>query len=170
MYNDFNLIDEKNLNKMVEEYNKRLKVKIQNEDEFITKLKSLFYYLQNCIHYIKNLTNYIKNTKNLEKINGLNKSITEVETKLKLLYDFQEAEVQKEDETNFETNYNLILCDITNNLILAIDIIFDFICFEDNIKIKTSLQNLFKELLEDLKEINNIKLYKPKVFSLFKRY
>lgn len=167
MYNDFKLISEEKLNILMQEYNKKLKVKINNfnNEDFKDKLNSLLQNLKNCLHYLKNLILNIKRSINLEELQVKYKEIQDIIDKIKLLYEISDIETLENSN-----NYNYNVSDIIESLLSSLEIIFEFLIIENNAKIKISLENIFFQIIDIIKFFNKIDLKTTKIVSLFKYF
>lgn len=167
MYDDFKLIDEEKLIKLMNDYNKQIKVKANSFKSNEEKILLLVDFLNKSNHNIDNLINESKNIKNLDLFKDAYKIIKEIVEKISNLYDLTFTNnLENETDENFANN----LKSATLNLVSALENLFDIINIEENVKIKNSLIIIFTEIINLLKEINSIDIIKPKIISLFKKY
>lgn len=169
MYDDYKIIEEDKFNKLLNEYNLNVKVNATNlNDEFLSKFNDLLNFLYKSEFNLENLIKISSNSLNLKVLKNAKGKINEIAEKLKDLYNMPDIENEKNNSIikNFEENYKQML----NNLLEFLRLLFGFISFETNIKIKNSLESIFYETIEILKELSKIENRKQHIFSLFKRY
>lgn len=166
-YDDFKLIDENKLSDISKAYADKLeKVKIFSSFEnFEEKLSKMFDNLKICGHLINNLLLEAKNKENLQIFLEIKNNIEEFEKKLNILYEKENCDNKLEISNEFSSNEKAFV----DEFISFLQNLFVFLGFETNIKVKTSLENMFVEGLNLLKKLNNIKVSKLKIFSLFKK-
>lgn len=169
MYDDYKIIEEDKFNKLLNEYNLNVKVNATNlDEEFLTKFNSLLNFLYKSEHNIENLIKLSSNNLNLEIFKSIKDKLNVIIDKLKVLYNITETE--NETDNNINKNYEENYKQIVNNLLEFLKLLFNFISFESNIKIKNSLEIIFYDVVEILEELNKIETHKQHIFSLFKRY
>ena len=176
MYDDYKIIEEDKFNKLLNEYNLNVKVNATNlDEEFLTKFNGLLNFLYKSGHNIENLIKLSSNNLNLEILKNIKDKLNVINDKLKVLYNITETENNTENNTdnntdNINKNYEENYKQIVNNLLEFLKLLFNFISFESNIKIKNSLEIIFYDAIEILEELNKIETRKQHIFSLFKRY
>lgn len=169
MYNDYKLIDDSNADDLLVEYNKEIKVKTYNlNEEFLTKFNALIKILTLSKHNVINIVNLSKNSNDLETLKQIITNLDEIISKLYNLYDISVAE--NDVDYNQSNNNNLNIKQAVNTLLTFLEEFYNFILVEDNIKIKNSLNNMFFDIIKIIKQLNNLLIIKPKIFSLFKKY
>lgn len=172
MYDDYKIIEEDKFNKLLNEYNLNVKVNATNlDEEFLTKFNGLLNFLYKSGHNIENLIKLSSNNLNLEILKNIKDKLNVINDKLKVLYNITETENNIDNNTdNINKNYEENYKQIVNNLLEFLKLLFNFISFESNIKIKNSLEIIFYNVIEILEELNKIETRKQHIFSLFKRY
>ncbi len=173
MYDDYKIIEEDKFNKLLNEYNLNVKVNATNlDEEFLTKFNGLLNFLYKSGHNIENLIKLSSNNLNLEILKNIKDKLNVINDKLKVLYNITETENNTDNNTdnNINKNYEENYKQIVNNLLEFLKLLFNFISFESNIKIKNSLEIIFYDAIEILEELNKIETRKQHIFSLFKRY
>lgn len=172
MYDDYKIIEEDKFNKLLNEYNLNVKVNATNlDEEFLTKFNGLLNFLYKSGHNIENLIKLSSNNLNLEILKNVKDKLNVINDKLKVLYNITETENNIDNNTdNINKNYEENYKQIVNNLLEFLKLLFNFISFESNIKIKNSLEIIFYDAIEILEELNKIETRKQHIFSLFKRY
>lgn len=172
MYDDYKIIEEDKFNKLLNEYNLNVKVNATNlDEEFLTKFNGLLNFLYKSGHNIENLIKLSSNNLNLEILKNIKDKLNVINDKLKVLYNITETENNTDNNTdNINKNYEENYKQIVNNLLEFLKLLFNFISFENNIKIKNSLEIIFYDAIEILEELNKIETRKQHIFSLFKRY
>lgn len=173
MYDDYKIIEEDKFNKLLNEYNLNVKVNATNlDEEFLTKFNGLLNFLYKSGHNIENLIKLSSNNFNLEILKNIKDKLNVINDKLKVLYNITETENNTDNNTdnNINKNYEENYKQIVNNLLEFLKLLFNFISFESNIKIKNSLEIIFYDAIEILEELNKIETRKQHIFSLFKRY
>ncbi len=169
MYNDYKLIDDSNVDDLLVEYNKEIKVKTYNlNEEFLTKFNELIKILTLSKHNVINIVNLSKNSNDLETLKQIIANLDEIMSKLYNLYDI--SVVENDVDYNQSNNNNLNIKQAVNTLLTFLEEFYNFILVEDNIKIKNSLNNMFFDIIKIIKQLNNLLIVKPKIFSLFKKY
>lgn len=169
MYNDYKLIDDSNVDDLLVEYNKEIKVKTYNlNEEFLTKFNELIKILTLSKHNVINIVNLSKNSNDLETLKQIITNLDEIMSKLYNLYDI--SVVENDVDYNQSNNINLNIKQVVNTLLTFLEEFYNFILVEDNIKIKNSLNNMFFDIIKIIKQLNNLLIVKPKIFSLFKKY
>lgn len=169
MYNDYKLIDDSNVDDLLVEYNKEIKVKTYNlNEEFLTKFNELIKILTLSKHNVINIVNLSKNSNDLETLKQIIANLDEIMSKLYNLYDI--SVVENDIDYNQSNNNNLNIKQAVNTLLTFLEEFYNFILVEDNIKIKNSLNNMFFDIIKIIKQLNNLLIVKPKIFSLFKKY
>lgn len=169
MYNDYKLIDDSNVDDLLVEYNKEIKVKTYNlNEEFLTKFNELIKILTLSKHNVINIVNLSKNSNDLETLKQIITNLDEIMSKLYNLYDI--SVVENDVDYNQSNNNNLNIKQAVNTLLTFLEEFYNFILVEDNIKIKNSLNNMFFDIIKIIKQLNNLLIVKPKIFSLFKKY
>lgn len=166
-YDDFRLIDEDKLNKLVCEYNNKLnEVKIYNfEENFEEKFESLQNCLSGCLHYINNMILSSKNKEILNELSLAKENLLRFEENLNVLYEKDGVK----DVDNFNKSFSNNKQGFFDCLFDFLENLFDFENFEVNGKIKASLNSMIKEVIEILKKINNLDIDSLKILSLFFR-
>ena len=172
MYDDYKIIEEDKFNKLLNEYNLNIKVNATNlDEEFLTKFNGLLNFLYKSGHSIENLIKLSSNNLNLEILKDIKDKLNVINDKLKVLYNITETENNTDNNTdNINKNYEENYKQIVNNLLEFLKLLFNFISFENNIKIKNSLEIIFYDAIEILEELNKIETRRQHIFSLFKRY
>lgn len=167
-YDDFKLLNESKLMQMANEYSQRLsKIKTLSADNYNEKISRLKNFLIDAEHYLNNLINLSANKEILGILSEIKEEIKKYIEEINILFDISVAENIEEQQNalNFENNKMQLI----NSIINFICELFDCINIEDNLKIKSALENIFYGLIEMLKRINEIKIDRIKIFSFFKR-
>ncbi|MGN1208250.1 MAG: hypothetical protein ACI4TI_02155, partial [Christensenellales bacterium] len=141
-------------------------VKVFEFDEINKKFDLMLESLQKSLHYCKNLINLANNKDNLKELEDIKTELISFEEKLKMLYDENETHKEIGFESNFSNNKDGLL----EALLSFLQNLFDFVQFEDNVKIKSSLMGIISKTFEILKKIVGINVPVLKIFSLFKKH
>jgi len=166
-YNDFKLLSDEKLNELVVAYHNKLgQITTSSiEDDFTHKFSKLIDYINLSLHYLNNLVVSSKNKEIFDELIVVKDKLLGFKDNLKLLYEIEIEPKKEEIEQNFSNNESGFI----DGLICFLQILFDFINFESNVKIKISLSNIFTECLEIIKLLNGLYVSNYKVFSLFKK-
>ena len=166
-YNDFKLIEEEKILSVFNEYNKKLDiVKISNvSEEHQQKLTELFYNLKKSQLFLDGLIRKSQNKQVLTILQEIKDEIVKINSELFALFEL--------DNEYFDEKFNVNSFnkkELSNCLLDFLQTLFYFLENERNIKMQSVLKNIFKKLIEILKEINGVEVEKMKIFTLFKRY
>ena len=170
MYDDFRKIDDCNLKKLLEEYSKNIRIKAENyETDLSEEFLKLTNSLNNAKHYLHNLANLENSSNNIVKLEKIYDDINAIYEKINNLYDRSETEEYNFSEEKNTNNYMINIKELLNSLLDTINSLFIIYEYENNIKIINSLGKIFLQLIEIIRQVNNIEITKPKIYSLFKR-
>lgn len=171
VYNDYKLISENKIYELNKAYKERLnKTQVLNFDEdFINKFNKLIECLEYALHYIKNLTNLSNKKENLQLLKEIENNVLNKIEDLKNLYEI--SDIQNKAASVKDTNYYSNLKNAVFHLLSFLEQLFEIISYENNNKIKTALENIFLDILKDLKNLNSLSFANTlKIFSIFKKY
>jgi len=174
VYNDFPIINERELLNLKNAYNERLnKIKSLSLTEgFLERFNKIQTCLKNAIHYLENLINLSKNVLDKNTFKEIRSNIQHNLDNLTNLYEINEIENEnKELNIKNDNNINSNLKNANFSLLCFLEEMFNLIEYENNIKIKLALNTIFLSVIEELKKMNSLiktsSVYK--VFSLFNR-
>ena len=174
MYNDFPIISENEMLKLKNAYNERFnRTKSLNlEENFIERFNKVILFLQNSLHYIENLLNLSKNLDNKNTLKGIQRIFLENIENLKILFEINEIENINDIENINNNNINSNIQKANFYLYSFLEELFYLVSYENNIKIKSALSNVYLSTLEQIKKLNNLIVITKnfKIVSLFKRY
>lgn len=162
MYNDYRLIEEDKLFAMQKEYSKKLQVRVENFENAEKSHNLLYNLLLTSRQILESLINNSKSfeskTQTKQILENINKNIERFEGLFEI--------VEKEEKAfNFEFNLKSLVSTLLNFL----GELFELISLENNMKMLVVFREIFKEILEDIKILNNISL-SPKILTLFKNH
>lgn len=174
MYNDFPIINERELLNLKNAYNERLnKIKSLSLTEgFLERFNKIHTCLKNAIHYLENLINLSKNVLDKNTFKEIRSNIQHNLDNLTNLYEINEIENEnKELNIKNDNNINSNLKNANFSLLCFLEEMFNLIEYENNIKIKLALHTVFLSVIEELKKMNSLikTNFVYKVFSLFNR-
>lgn len=166
-YNDFKLLSDEKLNELVVAYHNKLgQITTSSiEDDFTHKFSKLIDYINLSLHYLNNLVVSSKNKEIFDELIIVKDKLLGFKDDLNLLYEIEIEPKKEEIEQNFSNNESGFI----DSFVCFLQILFDFINFESNGKIKISLSNIFTECLEIIKLVNGLQVSNYKIFSLFKK-
>ena len=162
MYNDYRLIDEDKLFAMQKEYSKKLQVRVENFENAEKSHNLLYNLLLTSKQILESLINNSKSFETKTQIKQILENINKNIERFEGLFEI----VEKEEKTfNFEFNLKSLVSTLLNFL----SELFELISLENNMKMLVVFREIFKEILEDVKILNNISL-SPKILTLFKNH
>lgn len=171
MYKDYELISEDKMLELKKAYDLKLfsvKTFSSENANFIELFNESINLLNITIHYITNLINLSKNLENLKILKEINLSLETSKENLLNLYEI--SEIYEKPNENKNLNYVNNLKNVIENIIAFVENLITINNIETNIKIKSILNNIIFQNLNNLKNLNALYLNTNnyKIFSLFK--